>query len=47
MHWQADVMIGGQIGSMGQRVLQPVVNQQVENVLDALDEQVAAAAKPR
>ena len=47
MKWQADVTIGGQIGSMGQRVLQPVVNQQVENVLDALDEQVAeAAAKP-
>jgi carbon monoxide dehydrogenase subunit G len=44
MRWQADVTIGGQIGSMGRRVLQPVVNQQVENVLDALDEQVAAAA---
>jgi carbon monoxide dehydrogenase subunit G len=44
MKWQADVTIGGQIGSMGHRVLQPVVNQQVENVLDALDEQVAQAA---
>jgi len=44
MKWEADVKIGGQVGSMGQRVLQPVVNQQVENVLDALDRQVAEAA---
>jgi hypothetical protein len=29
---------------MGQRVLQPIVNQQVNNVLTALDEQVAEAA---
>ena len=48
MKWQADVKIGGQVGSMGQRVLQPIVNQQVKNVLDALDYQVAeAAAEPR
>ena len=44
MKWEADVRIGGQVGSMGQRVLQPIVNQQVQNVLDALDRQVAEAA---
>jgi hypothetical protein len=27
---------------MGQRVLQPIVNQQVGNVLNALEQQVAA-----
>ena len=48
MRWEADVKIGGQVGSMGQRVLQPIVNQQVQNVLDALDREVAeAAAEPR
>ena len=40
MHWEADVRIAGPVGSMGQRVLQPIVNQQVKNVLAALDEQV-------
>jgi carbon monoxide dehydrogenase subunit G len=44
MRWEADVRIAGPVGSMGQRVLQPIVNQQVKNVLDALDEQVAQAA---
>jgi carbon monoxide dehydrogenase subunit G len=44
MRWQADVRIAGPVGSMGQRVLQPIVNQQVQNVLSALDKQVAAAA---
>ena len=44
MQWEADVKIGGQVGSMGQRVLQPIVNQQVQSVLDALDRQVAEAA---
>src|SRR5262249_46992433 len=47
MKWEADVKIGGQVGSMGQRVLQPIVNQQVQNVLDALDRQVAEAAASR
>src|SRR5207247_8144425 len=28
MHWEADVRIAGPVGSMGQRVLQPIVNQQ-------------------
>jgi uncharacterized protein len=44
MSWQAEVKIVGQAASMGQRVLQPIVNQQVENVLAALDEQVSEAA---
>ena len=44
MRWEADVRIAGPVGSMGQRVLQPIVNQQVGNVLTALEQQVAAAA---
>jgi carbon monoxide dehydrogenase subunit G len=43
MAWEADVRIAGPVGSMGQRVLQPIVNQQVGNVLNALEQQVAAA----
>ena len=43
MDWEADVSIAGPVGSMGQRVLQPIVNQQVGNVLSALDEQVQEA----
>jgi carbon monoxide dehydrogenase subunit G len=41
MKWEADVKIAGPVGSMGQRVLQPIVNQQVGNVLAALERQVA------
>ncbi len=44
MKWQADVHLLGQVGSMGQRVLQPIVNQQVRNVLAALEGQVREAA---
>ena len=44
MRWQADVRILGQVASMGQRVIQPIVNQQVENVLGALDQRVTAKA---
>jgi carbon monoxide dehydrogenase subunit G len=44
MLWEADVRIAGPVGSMGQRVLQPIVNQQVQQVLTALDEQVQKAA---
>ena len=44
MKWEADVKIAGPVGSMGQRVLQPIVNQQVGQVLTALDEQVQEAA---
>jgi uncharacterized protein len=43
MKWEADVHILGPVGSMGQRVLQPIVNQQVSNVLTALDRQVQEA----
>jgi carbon monoxide dehydrogenase subunit G len=43
MRWEADVRIFGQVASMGQRVIQPIVNQQVQNVLNALDERVSAA----
>ena len=44
MAWSAEVKIAGPVGSMGQRVLQPIVNQQVNNVLTALDQQVQEAA---
>jgi carbon monoxide dehydrogenase subunit G len=44
MRWEADVHILGPVGSMGQRVLQPIVNQQVESVLSALEVQVQEAA---
>jgi carbon monoxide dehydrogenase subunit G len=43
MAWTADVRIAGPVGSMGQRVLKPIVNQQVQQVLTALDAQVAKA----
>jgi uncharacterized protein len=44
MRWEADVKIAGPVGAMGQRVLQPIVNQQVGNVLTALEKQVEAAS---
>jgi uncharacterized protein len=44
MHWEADVRIAGPVGSMGQRVLQPIVNQQVSHVLTALEQQVQEAS---
>ena len=40
MKWAADVKLAGPVGSMGQRVLQPIVNQQVQQVLKALDREV-------
>lgn len=43
MAWSADVKIAGPVGSMGQRVLQPIVNQQVQHVLGALDAQIQDA----
>ena len=43
MQWAADVKLAGPVGSMGQRVLQPIVNQQVQHVLRALEAQVDAA----
>jgi uncharacterized protein len=44
MKWEADVHLLGPVASMGQRVLQPIVNQQVAHVLNALDKQVQDAA---
>ena len=44
MKWEADVSIAGPVGAMGQRVLHPIVNQQVGNVLTALEVQVMEAA---
>jgi uncharacterized protein len=43
MRWSAEVRIAGPVGSMGQRVLQPIVNQQVQHVLTALDREVQNA----
>jgi uncharacterized protein len=45
MKWAADVSIAGPVGSMGQRVLQPIVNQQVGNVLRSLEQQIEAEAR--
>ena len=47
MAWEADVKIAGPVGSMGQRVLQPIVNQQVSQVLGALERRVTQAAGAR
>ena len=44
MAWEADVKIAGPVGAMGQRVLQPIVNQQVGQVLEALEQRVSAAS---
>ena len=43
MRWEADVKIAGPVGAMGQRVLQPIVNQQVSQVLEALERRVEEA----
>ena len=43
MKWTAGVKLAGPVASMGQRVLQPIVNQQVQHVLGALDQQVQEA----
>jgi len=44
MAWEAEVKIAGPVGAMGQRVLQPIVNQQVQQVLAALEKRVSEAA---
>jgi carbon monoxide dehydrogenase subunit G len=41
MDWEADVKMLGAGGAMGQRILQPVVHQQVDHVLAALEQRVA------
>jgi carbon monoxide dehydrogenase subunit G len=43
MKWAAEVKLAGPVASMGQRVLQPIVNQQVQHVLGALDVQIQEA----
>ena len=43
MKWEADVHLLGPVASMGQRVLLPIVNQQVTQVLGALEKQVQEA----
>jgi len=45
MAWEADVKIAGPVGAMGQRVLQPIVSQQVSLVLTALEQRVIEAAR--
>jgi hypothetical protein len=44
MAWEADIKIAGPVGAMGQRVLQPIVNQQVSQVLTALEQRVTETA---
>jgi carbon monoxide dehydrogenase subunit G len=46
MKWEAEVHILGPVASMGQRVLQPIVNQQVAQVLGSLDKQIHEAQGP-
>jgi carbon monoxide dehydrogenase subunit G len=46
MEWSADVRIAGPVSSMGQRVLRPLVDQQVANVLAALEAKVADVGTP-
>jgi carbon monoxide dehydrogenase subunit G len=43
LEWEADFKLAGPVGSMGERVLQPIIDQQVENVLTALERKVAQA----
>jgi uncharacterized protein len=43
MAWEADVKLAGVLASMGQRVLQPIVNQQVEGIMTALEKQLEGA----
>ena len=43
MAWEADVKLAGVLASMGQRVLQPIINQQVEGIMSALEKQLARA----
>jgi carbon monoxide dehydrogenase subunit G len=45
MAWEAQIKIAGPVGAMGQRVLQPIVNQQVSQVLSALEKNRSAEAQ--
>ena len=44
MSWEAEIAIAGPVGAMGQRVLQPIVNQQVNAVLNSLEREVQDAS---
>jgi carbon monoxide dehydrogenase subunit G len=44
MAWEADVKLAGVLASMGQRVLQPIINQQVEGIMGALETKLAEGA---
>jgi carbon monoxide dehydrogenase subunit G len=44
MAWEADVKLAGVLASMGQRVLQPIVNQQVEGIMTALEKKLEGEA---
>lgn len=44
MAWEADVKLAGVLASMGQRVLQPIINQQVEGIMTALEQQLEGGA---
>ena len=44
MAWEADVKLAGVLASMGQRVLQPIVNQQVEGIMSALEKKLEGPA---
>jgi uncharacterized protein len=44
MVWEADVSLAGVLASMGQRVLQPMINQQVEAIMTALEKQLEGTA---
>lgn len=43
MTWKADVRTAGPVGAMGQQVPRPIVNQQISQMLAALEQRVQAA----
>lgn len=42
MHWQAEISLSGPGGSVGERLLRPLVEHEVRRVLSSLEEQVVA-----
>ena len=43
MPWEADVALSGILGSIGERALQPLVSQQVEGIMTALERRLEGA----
>ena len=43
MAWEADVALSGILGSIGERALQPLVGQQVEGIMTALEGRLEGA----